>query len=149
MERQDILQRTVFDITDSPKPPTLRQLEKMHEDAQLPASPEALVASLTNTAGTRWLYAKYRGAVVGMARLEFHGRDFCHIAEVMVQKRFQGKGVGATLLKTIDAQCQRAGVELACLEPSANSASFYTHFGFQFAPTPTPSMFKRFREQTP
>lgn len=135
-----------IEIEASPKPPTLRQLEKMHRDSGLSATPEDLALGLKNATESRWLLARYRGMVVGMARLEFHGHDFCHLSEVMVQKRFQHKGIGSAMLERVDAKCQRAGVELACLEPTGSSSSFYARCGFQWAPTAGASMFKRYRQ---
>ncbi len=75
----------------------------------------------------RWV-ATNNGQIVGFCD---HYLNTCSVRALYVHKSYQGKGVGAKLLATVEASLKRSGCKIMKIESTITARPFYASQGYK------------------
>lgn len=109
-------------------------LRAFRRDAGWPEQTAADTPVQTTSGTVQWISVESDKTRIGIARLELAAPEFCYVSEVIIARKFCGRGIGHWLFKSIEQYCAQAGIRRLLLQPEANSTSFYD--SMQFVPDP-------------
>jgi GNAT superfamily N-acetyltransferase len=114
-----------------------------YDEAFMAASREDLTLTPERMeAWTVWI-AEADGQLAGMIALSLDGG--AEVETFFVEPRFQGRGVGATLMAELLAAARGAGVEVLEVDADPNAEPIYARFGFEtFGRSPSGAIPGRF-----
>ncbi|MBI3440794.1 MAG: GNAT family N-acetyltransferase, partial [Proteobacteria bacterium] len=72
-----------------------------------------------------------RGDIIGMSRVISDGVSDAYIQDVVVLPGYRGKGIGATLVKTLTDYCRRKKIPWVGLVAEPGTYPFYRKLGFK------------------
>lgn len=61
---------------------------------------------------------------------QMKGRDYVYLHLLGVQKEYQSKGIGGSLLRAVMEECNKQKLPLYLDTETENNAAMYEHFGF-------------------
>ena len=78
--------------------------------------------------------------LVGTGRVIGDGCIHALLADVIVDPRYQGQGIGSTIVEGLVSECRRAGIFYTQLFAAQGVRPFYENFGFVARPDDAPGM---------
>ncbi len=79
----------------------------------------------------RHVVAAIDGAIVGYASLILPGDGTGHVRQVSVRPSLQRSGIGGALMREVEAEARRLGLELLWLNARHTAESFYHRLGYR------------------
>jgi GNAT superfamily N-acetyltransferase len=121
--------------------PTADELATLYLQAGWMASPDPHKMSLAVQSGSEWYVVRDgAGSLLGIGRFITDYVRYAFIVDVIVNKDYQGHGIGTAIMNEILDTCRTLKIDSVNLWPSQGNASFYERFGFYALPPDQPHM---------
>ncbi len=101
------------------------------------------IASIRKLVRKSFLFAAafHDGKLVGMGRAISDASGDAYIQDVVVFKRFRGKGVGGRIISALTAELTKRGIDWVGLIAQPGTEKFYNKLGFKRMPRHIPMLF--------
>lgn len=90
--------------------------------------PERLMAALTGSSVV--VAARYRGRLVGLARVVSDGASICYLQDVLVHPEFHGFGIGTSLVNTVLEPFAAVRQKVLLTDDEPGQRAFYQSLGY-------------------
>lgn len=113
-------------------PPSAKELEYLYLQAGFIEQSNAIKMERITQSGMEWFSARAENReLIGIGRLITDYVRYGFVVDVIIDERYQRKGIGSSIMNKIIDKCRELELESVNLWPSKGKVAFYNKLGFE------------------